>query len=261
MTTLAPSPVRPVFPLSRRLGNVVRLHVANPFAIIVTPLLILAIIFAANWVVWALIRSALGGDQGAVEGFSEGLQYSGASFWIFVYMMVVAIQAMNLTFPLALGFGSTRRDFYLGAAISFVGLSALFTAVYTVMALLEWATGGWGLGGTMFTSPVFGFADTGFVLRTFHIFCAFVFFFFVGAAIATTYVRWKARGLLAFFAVFTVVLLGGAAALTYTDNWPAFGEFFLAIGFTGGYSLALGVAALAGIAGWLVLRRATPRSS
>jgi hypothetical protein len=257
MTTATLTPARP---LTTRIGSIVRLHLANPFTIVFTPLLILGVIFAVSWMIWWIVSTSVNGDPEAVQGVSNGFQFSGASLWIFFYMMVVAIQAMNLTFPLALGFGSTRRDFYVGSAVAFVGLSAFYAVLFAALGLVEEVTGGWGVGGSMFRAIYFGTADTPAGLRLFFVFALFLFFFFIGAAIAAMYVRWKQRGLIAFFAISALALIGGAALLTVTESWGAVGDFFGRIGFIGGYALSLIPTAIAGLAGYLIMRRATPRS-
>lgn len=259
MTTALPRvPLsRPVTPLARRLSNIVRLHLANPFSIFGLPLMVLGIILAANWAIWALIAFAAG-SPASVPGASEGFSYSGASGWIFVYMMVVAIQAMNLTFPFALGLSSTRRDFYLGSVITFVGLSAFYAVVYGVLTAIEDATHGWGLGGRMFRSILFGIGEPVPVLM-FITFCGFLFFFFVGAAIASTYVRWRQRGLLLCLAIAGLLLIGLASLATLTSSWPAVGAFIVAVGFTGGYALSLIASVLFATVGYLVMRHATPK--
>jgi hypothetical protein len=249
----------PAAPLTRRLFNVVRLHLANPFMVLVTPLMILGLIFLANWVIWALVRWGTPNDPQSVADVSEGLQYSGASLWTFVYMMVVAIQAMNLSFPFALGFGSTRRDFTLGTAVTFLGLSAAWALLYTALALIERATNGWGLGGVMFDSFYFG-VDVGWGERIFNVFAAFAFFFFIGSVFGAIYVRFRARGLILFFLVLALALIGLLALITMTSAWGALGDFFGAAGFAGSYALALGIGGVAWVASHLIMRRATPRS-
>lgn len=244
-------------PLPRRIWNIIRLHAANPFTILGTPLIILGAIYAANLVIWWMIRSTVG-DEG-VAGFSEGVQYSGATLWIFVYMMIVAIQAMNLTFPLALGFGSTRRDFYLGTVIAFVGLAAFYSLIFIAMSELEAATNGWGLGGAMFNAVYFG-QDSPWFVRLFHVFSGYLFFFFTGSAIAALYVRWKQRGLLGFFLASGVLLVGSLVLVTLTQSWAGVWQFFVTLGITGTYALALGVGAGCGIVGYFIMRRATPRT-
>jgi hypothetical protein len=260
MTTLTASAALPVLrtPL-RRVGDIVRLHLANPFTIIITPLLILVAILAINLVIWALILRGVSAEgPAAVADASEGMQYSGMTLWTYVYMFVVAVQAMNLTFPLALGFGATRREFYVGSVIAFIGLSAVWATIYALLGVIEEVTGGWGMGGQLFRSIYFG--DGPWLERWYVMFALFSCFYFVGAAIAAVYVRWRQRGLLGFFGVLTVLLLAAVAGLTLTESWPAFGAVFVALGYAGSYTLGLLLAVVAAIAGWLVLRRATPRS-
>lgn len=248
-------------PLGRRLWNVVRLHLANPFTILGTPLIILGAIYAVNLVIWWVIAVSIAGSGGdTVRDVSEGMQYSGATLWIFVYMMVVAVQAMNLTFPFAMGFGVTRRDFYLGSSIAFVLLSAFYSIVFSIMSALETATDGWGLGGRMFSAIYFGGPETPWALQLFYVFALFLFFFFVGAAVAAMYVRWKQRGLIGFFLASGALILGSAVLITQTQSWGRIGQFFATLGFTGSYAASLVVTALAGLTGYLIMRRAAPRS-
>lgn len=246
-------------PLGRRLWNVVRLHAANPFTILWTPLIVLGLIFAANWVIWWIIRTAAPANPESVADVSQGFQYSGATLWIFVYMMVIAIMAMNFSFSFALGFGSTRRDYILGTGLAFVGLAVFFSLVYILLSGIETWTNGWGLGGAMFNSIYFGI-DSPWWLRLFHVFALFLFFFASGSAFGAMYVRWKARGLTVFFTALSVLVLGAVALVTTVGGWPAVGEFFVAVGFTGAYALSLVISLIAGVAGYLILRKATPRS-
>lgn len=259
MTALTTTPGTAPRTVWRRVTNVVRLHLANPFTILFTPLMVLGIIFLANWVIWALIRALAPSDPESVANLSESLQYSGASLWTFVFMMVVAIQAMNLSFPFALGFGSTRRDFSLGTALTFIGLSAFFALIYGVLAAIEIWTGGWGLGGLMFNTVFFG-PDDPWGVRLFNMFAGFLFFSFIGTVFGAIYVRYRARGLTLFFLGLAVVLIGLVALITLTEGWGAFGDFFVSVGFAGGFALSLIPTAVAGVAGYLVLRHATPRS-
>jgi hypothetical protein len=88
-----------------------------------------------------------------------------------------------------------------------------------------------------------------------------MFFFFIGAALASVYVRWKATGMTIFFIVFGFLLIGAGALIVLTDAWASIGSFFAAAGFVGAWSATLLVAAIAGIAGYVILQRATPRSA
>lgn len=253
--TTATSPVRRPASAGGRILNVVRLHLTNPWTVIILPWLILGIILIGNIAIWWLIMSNISPDDRADA--REGLGYSGASTYIFVYIMVVAVQAIAVSFPFALGYGVTRRDYYIGTALTFVGLSAMFSIGMTILGLIEEATDGWGLGGRMFTTVYYG---DSWPQRLFIYFTAFLFFFSVGMAAASIWVRWKANGLVAFFVGLGVVLIGGAALLTLTASWPAFGAFFANAGFVGSFAWSLVISALAAIGGYFVLRRATPKS-
>lgn len=255
MTTTALQPSTAPF---ERVSRVVKLHLANPRTTITMPALILAAIFALSFSIWLLVSINLDADQSANAG--EGIQYSGASSWIFFYMMVVAVQAMNLTFPLALGYGSTRRDFYLGSALTFVLLSAGWAIGLTILSAIESATNGWGVRLQMFTAIYFGGGDIEIWQRLVIFFCVMLWFFFVGAAFAAVYVRWKAFGLVLSFILLGAVLVGAIALLTYTETWGAVGDFFTTYQAVGVALWSLIPTALAGLIGYLVLRRATPRS-
>lgn len=240
----------------RRVLNVTRLHFANKFPILVLPLLILGFIFLVNLAIWWTIYNAAG-PEGAAKA-STGLQFSGASTFIFVYMLVVAVQAVNLTFPFALGYSVTRRDFYLGSAVTFVILSVYYASVMTIMASLERATSGWGLGGAMFDVVYFGAEDA---LQQFLLFLLlFLFFFFIGAATASVYVRWRANGMYVFWATLTLGLVGAVALITFTGNWPAVGGWFVANGAMGVALWSLLPTALAALVGFVLLRKATPKN-
>ena len=254
MTTITPT-VRPPASALGRILNVVRLHLTNPWTTIILPWLILLAILLANIAIWWLILSNT--PTADIADVRDGLGYSGASTYIFVYIMIVAVQAIAVTFPFALGYGVTRRDYYLGTALTFLGLSAMFSVGLTILSVIEDATNGWGLGGRMFTTFYYG---DGWPQRMFIYFAAFLFFFFIGMAAASIWVRWKANGLIAFFVGLGILVIGGAALLTVTEGWIAFGTFFATAGFAGSFAWSLVVSAIAAIGGYLVLRRATPKS-
>ncbi|MEP6842265.1 MAG: ABC transporter permease [Pseudolysinimonas sp.] len=241
-------------PLGRIL-NVVRLHLANPYTTIVLPWIILGIIFAINLVVWVLIGVGTNGaDAGDV---SRGFSFSGSLFYIFVYMMIVAVQAIAITFPFALSYGATRRDYWLGTSVSFVLLSAMYAIGLTILGVIETATNGWGLGGHMFTPIYFG--DIWWQ-RLLVCFFGLLFFFFVGSSLAAVWVRWKVTGMVVFFAALAALLLAGIAALTLTSSWVGFGTALATAGPLGIASWLLIPAAIGAVVGFFILRRATPRN-
>lgn len=240
----------------RRVLNVTRLHLTNRFPMLVLPWLILGIIFIANVAIWMLIRTAAGVD--AMNDASDGMQFSGASSFIFVYMMVVAVQAVNSTFPFALGYGVTRRDFYLGSSLMFVLLGIYYAAGLTLLNVVERATDGWGLGGRMF--DVVYFSTENVATQFLQFLLVFLFFFFVGAATGSVYVRWKSLGMIVFFALLGFAVIGVVAVVTLTESWPAVGRWFVDNGPLGVAAWLLVPTALSALAGFFLLRRATPRS-
>src|SRR5215216_5427531 len=203
----------------RRIQAVVKLHVTNPWTTIYLPWLIMAAILVLNILIWWMIVSAADSEAARAE-IRDGMRYSGAAAYFFVYMLVVAVQAINSYFPFALSYGVTRRDYYLGASATFILLAVLYSLGMSVLALIEDATGGWGFGGSLFTVGYFGANPAE---RLFVYFVAFLFFFFVGSAVAAVYVRWKTTGMVAFFVSLAFVLLGLAAIITTTDSWGAVG--------------------------------------
>ena len=102
-----------------RIAAVVKLHFTNPWNAIYLPWLIMGAIIVLNVLIWWLIFSAAE-SPAAQNEIREGMQYSGAATYFFVYMLVVAVQSVNSYFPVALSYGATRRNYYLGASASFV---------------------------------------------------------------------------------------------------------------------------------------------
>jgi len=240
-----------------RLLSVIKLHFANPWTTITLPWIILGVIFSANLAIWALIF--MNTPASAHADIAAGFQWSGASLYIFVYMMVVAIGAINVTFPFALGYGVTRRDYYLGTSLHFVLLSVMYATGLTILAEIEKATNGWGLGGRMFTAAYFGSGLTWYQ-QFFVFFAMLVFFFFVGAALAAVFVRWKGTGITFFFIAFGALVLAALYLLTLTESWPAVGQFFATNGWVGTYAWSLVITVIAAAVGYLILRKATPRN-
>lgn len=252
--TATPHALTPAF---GRVWRIVKLLTTNPWTVIGWPLVILAAIFVMTWTIWWIIFLNLDAEQSA--NASQGIQFNGAATYIFVYMLVVAVQAVNLTFPLALGYGATRRSFSLGSALTFLLLSAAYACVMTIGAWVEELTGGWGLNGSFFRTVYFA-AEGGWPAQWWIYFCWFVYFFFTGTIFAAMYVRWKAMGLIVSFGALGVFVVGTIALLSFTETWLQFWDALATLGTLGVATVALIPAVLAAIVGHLVLRRATPRS-
>jgi hypothetical protein len=238
-----------------RIWNAARLNLVNRWTIFWIPLMILGFIWLVNLIIWWIISSSVTGSDR--RDALDGTQWSGASFYIFVYMLVIAVQSMNMTFAYALGLSVTRREFYLGSALAFVLLSVSYGAILTALSYLEEWTNGWGVGGHMFTSLYFG---SGAVWQRLFVFtAAMLFFAFIGAVSGTIFMRWRTNGLLVAAAVSVLLLVGAVALVTTTQSWPLVGEWFVASGPHGVVAWTLVPTALAALAGYFILSRATPK--
>lgn len=248
-TTPAPLSLAPR-PLSTRVAIVVRLLFANPWTAIYTPLLILGVVFLMNMAIWGIVRASI-----PPEGEMDA-SINGGVLFLFIYMLVVAVQSVNQAFPLALGYGSTRRDFVLGFGVFALSLSLGYSVLLVAASLLERATGGWGIGHSFFTTDELWRAEwwEGFTLSL----IAFLLFFSIGAATASVYVRWKALGMYAFWGGLVFLGIGGAALVTLLGAWGQVGEFFVWAGVLGSAAWSLIITALCWLAAWAILRRATP---
>lgn len=258
MTTIATdfvAPDRKQNSLDRALA-VTRLHFANTWTIFGMPTFILATIFAMTYAIWLAIYSAAATEADRAE-VREGISFSGGSFFIFIYMMVVAIQAVNLTFPLALGYGVTRKAFSLGTSVAFAILAVIYTTGLTLLSVIEQATDGWGIGGKFFAAIYFG--GGAWYERAFVILALFLFFLFVGAATASVYVRWKATGMIVFFASLGALIIAALAVVILNNLWAEIGNWFQVTGATGVAAWSLVPTLLAALAGYAILRRATAK--
>jgi hypothetical protein len=241
-------------PLSRRVWNVLRLHAANPWTTLITPWIIFAAIFGANLAIWYAITVSAGGrDKLDPAAFSN----NGGAWWILVYLMVAAVQAMNLTFRFAIGMGFTRRDYYVGSVAYFTLLAMMFATGITVLALVERATNGWGVQGRFF-SPWLGNDFP--VFQIWYLIAAVaLLFIFVGVAAATMWVRWAAVGLYVFFGSLVVGVVASVWLITWTKAWESVGHFFVSHSLFALVSMTLPISAACALFGYVMMRKATPR--
>lgn len=263
-TTTANSPVAHATPprdehsigALQRVLNVAKLHLVNRGAVLWLPLFIMSVIWTSSMLIWWIV-SVMIERAGGADGDGPTIM-GGANSFLVIYMLVVAVQAINLTFPFAQGYSVTRRDFYLGSGLAFLGLSIFYAILMSGLAWLEVQTGGWGLNGYMFSLGILGVAG---LAQTFYVYLlALLLFFCVGMAVASMYVRWRAWGIMGFFTGLGFIIIGLLALATFTDSWGAVGQWLVTNGAVGVATWSLLVTAFAGVAGFLILRRATPRA-
>lgn len=255
MTVVALPAAVPAPPLSRRLWNAVRLHAANPWPTLIIPWLVFAGVFGLNLAIWYIVTIAAGGSQNLD---ADAFDYNGGVTWVLVFLLVMAVQAMSLTFRFALGIGMTRRDYYVGTVAYLAALAAMYAAGIAVLAQVERLTDGWGLGGRFF-APWF-LADLP-VWQLWYLNAVVgLLFAMIGAVAATVWVRWKAVGIYVFFFLAAVLLIGVAWLMGVTESWAPLGRYLTTHEPALIVTWTLPVAALCAGIGYLLLRRATPRA-
>lgn len=233
-----------------RIWNVVRLHLVNRWTQLVLPWVTIGVAFALTIAIWMILRSV---------GITEIGGASGTIWSVYLSLVLMAaILAVNRNFPFALGFSVTRREFSLGTALAFVLISAGNAVLFTALAALETASGGWGLNGQVFT--ILAESNGSPIAYWFVFFALQMFCYFLGAAVATIYMRWRMNGMVGFWIALSVVVVGGWALISYTDSWGAIGSWLVASGAVGVAAQSLLLTALAGLTGFAILRRATPKS-
>jgi hypothetical protein len=256
MTAVATAPVVRTEARSRahEIWRIVRLHAVNPSVFFGVPWIILGSAWAVSLIITLIIKAGSGGTVTTED--LDGMRYSWAVLSPQWYLVVVGVQAVGLTFSFALGFGTTRRDFWLGTSLMFVLVSVMFAVAIATLVQIEIATSGWGIGMHMFDALWYGqnwFVDfyTSFALQ--------LLVLFIGASVTTVYMRWRMRGMLTLLFSVIAVLLIVIAALTLSGSWPSVFAWFGSIGLVGVFSLLLVLAAVCAVSGYVVIRRATPR--
>ena len=233
--------------------RIVRLHCVNPSVFFGIPWIILGGAWAVMMIVGLIITAA----NGPTEQMAEGMRYSWAVLSPQWYLVVVGVQAIGLTFSFALGFGTTRRDFWLGTSIMFAIVSFLNALAIATLVQIEKATDGWGIGIAMFDSLWYG--QQGWLNDFYSTLALQLLVLFIGASATTVYLRWRMRGMMIVLFTALALLLAFIAIATFSGSWPALFEWFGSIGIVGVFTIVLAFAVVCAVGGYLVIRRATPR--
>ena len=89
----------------------------------------------------------------------RGEKWGGAAQSTYWYFLALGVLAMSATFPFSQAMSVTRREFYLGTLATAALASGILAAIFVLAALVEQATGGWGLNGGTSTSLPCGRTD------------------------------------------------------------------------------------------------------
>ena len=222
-------------PLVSRLFTVVRMILSNPWPALITPSIILSVLLISAYTFYWIFGGGL-----------DGQVYFSPEFFFMVVLLVIANQTINQHFSLALSYGITRRDFYLGSLVGFVLLAIGYSLLSSVLGLLA--------------DPNFliGFGEPGFSEFAL-VFWALLISQLIGASITTLYLRWRKVGMSIFFVTLGVILVAAPILLSRYELWDDIERWVAAdLGDVTGNLIGLGWTLLLALIGYLLIRRARP---
>ncbi len=226
------------------LVKVARLHLVDRFSYTWMVWGLMAFIFAINVAIFAVIPlTQPNGD------------FTGALISIYIFMAVIGVQAATKFLPFAFTLGVSRRTYYLGTVLLVVGLCLVYAVVLTVLWWVEGLTGGWWMQLHFFRvpwildGPWYQVLITNFVLMT----LVFVFGLWAGLI----YRRFALIGSVIFFGCLSLIVVLGVMVITWRGAWVAFGSFVANLDMLAASSLVAVLAVLAGLGGYLTIRRIT----
>ena len=226
------------------LVKVARLHLVDRFSYTWMVWGLMAFIFAINVAIFAVIPlTQPAGD------------FTGALISIYIFMAVIGVQAATKFLPFAFTLGVSRRTYYLGTVLLVVGLCLVYAVVLTVLWWVEGLTGGWWMQlhflrvPWILDGPWYQVLITNFVLMT----LVFVFGLWAGLI----YRRFALIGSVIFFGCLSLIVVLGVMVITWRGAWVAFGSFVANLDMLAASSLVAVLAVLAGLGGYLTIRRIT----
>lgn len=229
--------------------SVARMQLINKNTFIWVPLMVTG----GAWLISTLIFAVLSANIPAVE-LGNGFSGSGqAPIWVFLY---VGITSLTATFPFSQAMSVTRKNFYLGTALTTAASAAGLATLFTIMRPIEIATKGWGVGNYMFA--VGWLRDYDWWQGWLLLFTVPLLMFVIGFWFAAIYKRGGAPLSLMVWIALSLVIIGAAAVITWQNWWPQVVSWFTALSpATAAGWVALLVVVL-GISSYLTLRKLTP---
>ncbi len=225
-------------------ARVARLHLVDRFSYTWLVWGVLAFTFLVNVLIFAVL------PQTQPEG-----NYTGALITIYIFMLVIGVQAATKFLPFAMVLGVSRRTYYLGTVALVVGLCALYSAALTVLWWLEGLTGGWGMNLHFFRVPWILDGPWYQVLLTNFVLLSLVFLF--GLWSGLIYRRFALVGTVAFFAALTLALLAAVLLITWWQAWGRVWQFLVDLNILGASLLVAALAVVVSLGGYLTIRRIT----
>ena len=224
--------------------KVARLHLVDRFGYTWLVWGVLAFTFLVNWALFAVI--------GPTE--SDG-SYTGALLSIYIFMIVIGVQAAVRFLPFAFTLGVSRRTYYLGTIALIVGLNAVNAVLLTLLWRLELATDGWGIQMHFFQVPWILWGPWYKVLVTNFVLLSLTFL--MGMWFGLIYRRFALIGTLIFSGALTLVVVGAVLVITWRQWWPQVGHFLANLDPLGITGLIAICAAIVAVGGYGTIRRIT----
>jgi len=220
--------------------KVARYQMVQRFNYVTLPWAALALLFAAQWAVIAM----LGMHDARLTGLVA----------IYAVFFIVGASTVARSLPFGLALGLSRRSYYLGTVLLALTLTAFDGLLLAGLQEIERATGGWGL--EMFFFRVQYILDGPWYLTWLTSFVALTLSFVYGMWWGLVYLRWRRTGIRVFVVAQILALLAVGLTADRFAAWPNIGRFFTdltATGLTG--ALAAAAAALL-VGGYVTIRRA-----
>jgi len=225
------------------LQNVARYHLVDRITYVALPWGTLVFSFLVNLV----IASQVAPDVNSY--------YTGGLLSIYVFLLICGALSMTRSLPFALMLGLSRRSYYLGTALLVVCLGIVYGLALAVLQVIERATEGWGVDMHFFRIP--GILDGPWYLTWLTSFVLLVLFFLYGMWYGLVYRRWSLPGLVAFIAAQILVVLAVVVAISMTDSWHAFGDFFSTATASALTGVLAAITVAMGVGGFTTLRKVT----
>lgn len=237
-----------------RIPAAFRLQFIVPTNLIIVPTMVFVLVWAVAIGITLWIHAAAGDRIAATEPMYGGA--SQAAVWTLGFM---AAYTVTQTLPFAMALSFSRRTFVLGAYLAFVAVSVGFGVAYMLAAWIERVTNGFGIHAYQFDTPFMtsshGLPGAGLLAGALALAVMVVTFMFAAV--------FRRTSVLTFWILLVVLLaLLGVVVLLLVQNvgWSDIGSWFLRQTTLTGSAYLLGAAVVAGVLGYVILRRDTPVS-
>lgn len=182
-----------------------KLYLANRSNVLGVPTMILGLVVLITILISVAIGVAIGFPI-TEHNNGEPIYNMGALFSIPGFLISLGVIAVNRNFAMALAFGATRRDFWLGTSIGFVVTSVVTGLGALLLMTVEKLTNGYWIGAVAFNMPLLG--DGNYLTCFVVIFATSLASLFIGAAFGTIYRAYGATATTATAIASAVALFG-----------------------------------------------------